>query len=543
LNIEAGLSCAKPGSALGRKHDSRAGFSFEEAALNGMIVAWHAAQVPDRLAVSSDKGDRSFSELNAQANRLVTVLRSAGLRPGDGVALLCINRPEFVETVLACQRAGFRMTPVNWHLTPAEVAYIVDNCEARALIADTRLAPSAMQAAAAASGLRIQLAVGGPIRDFASYDTLVAREPADNIQDPVLGGQMLYTSGTTGHPKGVYRGSAPAASSLFSKLVESARFDSAKDLAIVTGPLYHAAPLSLNLLLPLSAGVGTILMDKWEAEDMLRLVDKYRATHTHVVPTMLHRILLLSPEVRAKYDLSTLRWILHGAAPCPVHVKRETIQWLGPVVFEYYGATEGGGVFVDPVEWLNKPGSVGRPTEGVVLQIQDENGKELTRGEIGTVYFKAPETGRFEYFKAPEKTASVYRGDFFTMGDMGYVDTDGFLFLTGRSAEVIISGGVNIYPAEIDQEILQHPAVKDVATVGVPNKDWGEEVKAVVQTNEGYEPSEALAKDILDFVAARLATYKRPRSVDFADELPRLTTGKIVRRTVRDRYWQGDKKI
>ena len=374
--------------------------------------------------------------------------------------------------------------------------------------------------------------MGGPIEGFASYDTLVARESGANINDPIIGSQMLYTSGTTGHPKGVYRGSAPAASSLFSKMVETARFNNATDLAVVTGPLYHAAPLSLNLLLPLSAGVGAMLMDKWDAEEMLRLVDKHRITHTHVVPTMLHRILLLPPEVRAKYDLSTLRWILHGAAPCPVHVKRETIEWLGPVVFEYYGATEGGGVFVHPDEWLEKPGSVGRPTEGVVLQIQDEDGKELPRREIGTVYFKAP-----------EKTASVYRGDFFTMGDMGYVDEDGFLFLTGRSAEVIISGGVNIYPAEIDQEILQHPSVKDVATVGVPNKDWGEEVKAVVQLNEGYEPNEALAKDILDFVATRLAAYKRPRSVDFADDLPRLTTGKIVRRTVRDRYWQGEKKI
>ena len=517
--------------------------SFEDAASKGMIVAWHAAQTPDRLAISSEKGNRSFSELNAQANRLVRVLRGAGLQPGDGVALLCINRPEFVETVMACQRAGFRMTPVNWHLTPAEVAYIVDNCEAKAFIADIRLAPSATQAAAAASGLRIKLAVGGPIEGFASYDALVARESGANIDDPVIGSQMLYTSGTTGHPKGVYRGSAPAASSLFSKMVETARFNNATDLAVVTGPLYHAAPLSLNLLLPLSAGVGTVLMDKWDAEEMLRLVDEQRITHTHVVPTMLHRILLLPPEVRAKYDISTLRWILHGAAPCPVHVKRETIEWLGPVVFEYYGATEGGGVFVHPDEWVEKPGSVGRPTEGVVLQIQDENGKELPRGEIGTVYFKAPETGRFEYFKAPEKTASVYRGDFFTMGDMGYVDEDGFLFLTGRSAEVIISGGVNIYPAEIDQEILQHPSVKDVATVGVPNKEWGEEVKAVVQLNEGYEPSEALAKDILDFVGARLAAYKRPRSVDFADDLPRLTTGKIVRRTVRDRYWHGEKKI
>jgi long-chain acyl-CoA synthetase len=299
-------------------------------------------------------------------------------------------------------------------------------------------------------------------------------------------------------------------------------------VAVVTGPLYHAAPLSLNLSLPLANGVGVILMDKWDAEETLRLVDKHRVTHTHVVPTMLHRILLLPQDVRAKYDLSTLRWILHGAAPCPVHVKQETIEWLGPVVFEYYGATEGGGVFVAPDEWLRKPGTVGKPTTGVVLQIQDENASELPPGEIGTVYFKAPEIGRFEYFMSPDKTASAYRGDFYTMGDLGYVDPDGFLFLTGRSAEVIISGGVNIYPAEIDQEILKHPAVRDVA---------------VVQLNDAYRPSDALAKDILDFAAARLAAFKRPRSVDFTADLPRLTTGKIVRRTVRDRYWIGEKKI
>jgi long-chain acyl-CoA synthetase len=517
--------------------------SFEEAAAKGMVVAWHAAHTPNRLAISSGQGVRTFSELNAQANRLVAVLRGAGLLPGDGVALLCVNRPEFVETVMACQRAGFRLTPVNWHLTAGEVAYIVENCEAKAFVADAGLAAAAVQAARAAPDLRIKLAVGGPIEGFASYDTLMARESGENVRDPVPGSQMLYTSGTTGHPKGVYRGSAPAASSLFTKMVETAQFNGASDISIVTGPLYHAAPLSLNLLLPLSAGVHTLLMDKWDAEEMLRLVDRHRITHTHVVPTMLNRLLQLAPEIRAKYDVSSLRWVLHGAAPCPAHVKMAALEWLGPVVFEYYGATEGGGVFIEPGEWLNKPGSVGRPTTGVVMQIQDEGGKELPQGEVGTVYFKAPETGRFEYFKAPEKTASVYRGTFYTMGDLGYVDEDGFLFLTGRSAEVIISGGVNIYPAEIDQEVLQHPAVRDVATVGVPNPDWGEEVKTVVQLKQGYEPNEALAKEILDFAATRLAAYKCPRSLDFADELPRLETGKIVRRTVRDRYWRGEKKI
>lgn len=513
------------------------------AAAQGMILGWHASQAPERLAVMSERGDRTFGELNAQANRLVRVLRGAGLNAGDGVALLCTNRPEFVETIAACQRAGFRLTPINWHLKPDEVAYIVDNCEAKAFIAEARLEEAARAAAGRAPMLRLKLAVGGAIPGFTAYDAVLARETGADIDDPVPGSQMLYTSGTTGRPKGVYRGSAPAASSLFEKMVETAKFDAATDRAIVTGPLYHAAPLSLNLSLPLAHGVGTILMDKWDAEETLRLIHEHKATHTHVVPTMLHRILALPEEVRNRYDLASMRWILHGAAPCPVHVKQQTIEWLGPVVYEYYGATEGGGVFIHPEEWLKKPGSVGRPTVGVVMQVVDESGKELPSGEVGTVYFKAPEVGRFEYFKAPEKTASVYRGDFFTMGDLGYLDEDGFLYLTGRSAELIISGGVNIYPAEIDQEILQHPAVKDVATVGVPHEEWGEQVKAVVQLNEGYTPGDELARDILEFAAARLASYKRPRSVDFATDLPRLPTGKIVRRLVRDRYWDKDKKI
>lgn len=522
---------------------AKPGLSREEAVAKGMVLALHAAVAPKRLAVDSNTGKRTFGELNAQANRLVRVLRAAGLAPGDAVALLCVNRPEFVETVAACQRGGFRLTPINWHLKPDEVAYVVEDCEAKAFLADTRLSLLAAAAIAAGPRLRLKLAIGGPLDGFEPYDVQLAREQGENISDPILGSQMLYTSGTTGRPKGVFRGSAPAASSLFEKMVETAGFDPAADTALVTGPLYHAAPLALNLTLPLSSGVGCVLMDRWDAEQTLRLVDQYRITHTHVVPTMLHRLLILPPEVRAKYDVSALRWVLHGAAPCPTHVKHAVLEWLGPVVFEYYGATEGGGVFVEPRDWLRKPGTVGKATRDVVLQIQDDSGAALPAGEVGTVYFKAPATGRFQYFKAPEKTASVYRGDFFTIGDIGYVDDEGYLFLTGRTAELIISGGVNIYPAEIDQEILQHPAVMDVATVGAPNEEWGEEVKAVVQLNAGYRPSEALAKEIIDFAAARLASYKRPRTIDFADDLPRLPTGKIVRRTVRDRYWQGQRKI
>lgn len=519
------------------------GWSREDAAASGMIIAWHAAADPERPAVISEAGDRTYAELNARANQLTRALRRAGLKAGDAVALLCSNRPEFVETIVACQRGGFRITPVNWHLKGVEVGYIVDNCEAKAFVADARFRESASEAAGMSLGLIVSLAIGGDIPGFVNYEDAVGAEAVHDIEDPVLGTQMMYTSGTTGYPKGVFRREAAPVSPLLVKLTETAGFQPGEDMALVTGPLYHAAPLALNLNFPLNAGVGCVIMDKWDAEETLRLVEEYGITHTHVVPTMLHRILSLPLETRGKYDYSSLRWVLHGAAPCPTHVKERSIEWFGPVIFEYYAATEGGGIFADSQEWLSKPGTVGKPLPGVEMKIVNDAGEIAKPNEVGTIYFQAPQQGRFEYFKAPEKTEGAYRGDDYTMGDMGYLDEDGFLFLTGRSAEVIISGGVNIYPVEIDQEVLEHPAVYDVAVVGVPNEEWGEEIKAVVQLNEGFAPSPALAQEIVAFAAARLPGYKRPRSVDFTDDLPRMPSGKIVRRTVRDRYWQGDKKI
>lgn len=518
------------------------GWSREEAAAVGMVLAWHAERVGAEPAIISEQGNRTFAELNARANALVRALRRRGLKAGDAVALMCSNRPEFVEVVAACQRGGFRMTPVNWHLKGTEVGYIVDNCEAKAFVADARFPASAREAASLAPGVIAPLAVGGAIDGFEDYEAAVSAEAGHNIDDPVAGTQMMYTSGTTGHPKGVYRKTAAPVSPLLVKLTETAAFREG-DLALVTGPLYHAAPLALNLSFPLNAGVGCVLMDKWDAEETLRLIAEHRITHMHVVPTMLHRMLQLPGATKAKYDTSSLRWILHGAAPCPVHVKEGTIKWFGPVVYEYYAATEGGGIFIDSHEFPSKKGSVGKPLPGVVVEIHDEDGQPVKAGEVGTVYFKAPEQGRFEYFKAPEKTEGAYRGDFYTMGDMGFIDEDGFLFLTGRSAEVIISGGVNIYPAEIDQEVLKHPAVADAAAIGVPNEEWGEEVKLVVELNEGYRPDEDMAKELLAFAAANLPSYQRPRSVDFMAELPRMPSGKVLRRTIRDQYWQGDKKI
>jgi long-chain acyl-CoA synthetase len=302
----------------------------------------------------------------------------------------------------------------------------------------------------------------------------------------------------------------------------------------------------VNLNLPLSAGVGVVLMDRWDAEETLRLIERHKVTHTHLVATMFHRLLALPEEIRSRYDISSLDYVVHGAAPTPVHVKRAVIEWLGPIVYEYYAATEGGGTFITPQEWLEKPGSVGRPNPGRVVEILDDEGQLLPTGEIGTVYFNTPDEGGFEYFKAPEKTAASYHGGGrrFTLGDHGYVDEDGYVFLTGRTSELIISGGVNIYPAEVDAVLLMHPAVADAATVGVPNEEWGEEVKAVVQLAAGQPASSALADELLQFCRERLAHMKCPRSIDFDPELPRSDAGKIVRRRVRDRYWAGrDRQI
>ena len=285
------------------------------------------------------------------------------------------------------------------------------------------------------------------------------------------------------------------------------------------------------------AGVGVYLMDKWDAEKMLSLISEYECTHTHMVATMFHRILRLPEETRSKYDLSSMRWILHGAAPCPVEVKQAMIDWMGPIVYEYYAATEGGGCFIQPEEWLKKPGSVGKANEGTEVKILDEDFKEVDPGKEGTIYFSAPSKGRFEYYKAEEKTSGAYWGDYFTMGDIGYCDSDGYHFLTGRSADTIISGGTNIYPQEIDNVLLMHDQVAEVCCIGVPNEEWGEEIKAVINLEEGADEEEVL-KELLALAEGSLSGFKKPKSYEFWEEdLPRLPTGKIQRNLVKKRFW------
>ncbi len=512
--------------------------SAQALVARGMVISGFAREDPSRPAILSPKGNRTFGELNAQANRLARALRSRGLRTGDAVALLCSNRPEFVDVVYAVLRAGFRLTPINWHLTGPEVGYILDDCEARAFVADALFADAAHEALGHAPPVDVRLGVGGAIPDFEDYDEVVSKEAGEDLADPVLGSSMLYTSGTTGRPKGVYRPTAPR-SPLLEALQRQAGFRPGTDLALCTGPLYHAAPLALNLRVPIAGGIGVYLMERWDTTEALRLIQEHRVAYTHMVPTMFHRLLSVPLQERQRYDISSLRFIIHGAAPCPVDVKQALIDWLGPIVYEYYAATEGGGTFIGPEEWLRKPGSVGRPNAGQVIEVRDDEGRTQSPGEVGTIYFKAPKEGPFHYFKDKAKTGAAYRGDFFTLGDLGYFDEDGYLFLSGRSAEVIISGGVNIYPAEVDAVLLAHPKVSDVATVGVPNREWGEEVKAVVHLRDGVAPTSGLADELIHHCREHLAHYKCPRSVDFADELPRHDTGKIYRRLVRDRYWAG----
>jgi long-chain acyl-CoA synthetase len=500
------------------------------AAANGMSHSLWAQVHGDRTAIYDYVGTRSFRQINEAANKVVRLLRERGLKEGDAVALLCSNRAEFVEVLSACLRGGYRITPVNWHLAADEVEYIINDCDAKALFADTRY-PAGLSAKAPQTSLRVS--IGDDAEGFEPYAKLLDQFDGADILDPTPGSTMLYTSGTTGRPKGVFRRNAMLAMGAIN-LAEP------DDVQLCAGPAYHAAPLAFDVRSSMVLGIPLVFVDRWDSEGVLKLIETHKVTRTHLVPIMFQRLLNLPEQVREKHDVSSLRYIIHGAAPCPPEVKKAMIDWVGPIINEYYAGSEGGaGFVVSSDEWLKKPGTVGKLPDPTALKILDDDGNEVEKGQPGTLYFRVSPIAPFEYYKDKAKTAAAHRGDYFTLGDVGYLDEDDYLFLTGRTAECIISGGVNIYPQEIDNELIKHPAVEDACTIGVPNEEWGEEVKSVLTLNPGFTASPELAAEIQSFARGRLAGFKVPRSIEFVDELPRSPAGKIQRKKVREPYWAG----
>ncbi|SEK05708.1 long-chain acyl-CoA synthetase [Sphingobium sp. AP50] len=511
---------------------------LDEASEIGMTLSIWAARQPDRPAVYDPSGRvLSFAELNAGANRLVRFLRHNGVQAGDALALICSNRAEFVIAVAATLRSGIRMTPVNWHLTADEIAYIVRDCDAKVVIGDARVGQVIKTAISTCPDVRVKIAVGGEIDGFVNFDHALALQDGSNISDPTLGNIMYYTSGTTGRPKGVLRASVRQTPASFYK---AKGYDPETSVQLGAGPAYHGGPLGFDVRAAMNAGVPLIFLDKWDSELVLRTISERRVTHMHLVPIMFQRLLALPADVKAKYDVSHVRYIIHGAAPCSPEVKMAMIEWFGPVLTEYYAGSEGGaGFFITSEEWLRKPGSVGKRPPEPPVRILDGDGNELPVGESGMIYHKLQPGTEFRYHKDEQKTWANRVGDFFTLGDIGYFDEDDYLFLTGRSAETIISGGVNIYPQEIDNELVTHEAVADSATVGVPDAEWGEQVRGVVKLKAGFEASEELSTDIIAYLRARLPSYKVPKTIDFVTDLPRSEAGKIQRDKVRARYWEG----
>lgn len=505
---------------------------------------WNLAQKnPTHVAlVDPDGHTLTAAELLASANQIVHGLRALGLKKGDCIAAVLPNGAPMIELYLAAGQAGWYLTPINHHLTAGEVGYIVKDSDAKVFVGAERFA-TACQGGADEAGIpaNARFAVG-TVPGFRPFEDLKARQPTSLPDDRSAGQVMNYTSGTTGKPKGVRRPLVPfdpdAVFSMYAMFLGLfGIMPDADNVHLVGSPLYHTAVLMFAAS-SLHYGHTVVLMDKWTPEGCLQVIQQYRVTTSHMVPTQFHRLLALPEEVKARYDVSSLRHMVHAAAPCPVDVKRRMLQWWGPVIYEYYAASEGGGTAVSPEEWLKYPGTVGRAWPNSDVRIYDDDGNECPPGKPGTVYMSLG-PAEFEYHKDKEKTAANRRGNFFTVGDVGYLNEEGYLFLCDRKIDMIISGGVNIYPSEIEAEMLKHPKIADVAVFGIPHEDWGEEVKAVVEPAPGVEPGPELAQEILAFCGGHMAKYKCPRSIDFIESMPRDPNGKLYKRKLRDPYWQG----
>ena len=511
-----------------------------------MYPGTYAAEAPDRIAaVMTGTGETlSYGDLERRSVQLAHVLHEAGLRPGDAVALLTENNLRAFEVYWAALRSGLYITAVNNRLKPDEVAYIVSDSGATALIVSAEQAATAEVITGSTAAVKLRLAYGGPVTDHGSYEETIAAASAVPFADQPLGATMLYSSGTTGRPKGV-RPPLPdrQVSEPGEALVTLAgQFFGVNQNSVYLspGPIYHAAPL--RWCGAIQALGGTVVMTKrFDAELALQAIQDRRVSHAQFVPTMFVRMLQLPQDIRDRYDISSLRVAIHAAAPCPVEVKQKMIDWWGPVLVEYYAGTEGNGMTaIDSGTWLAKPGTVGRPIYGAV-RICADDGTELPAGQVGVVYFERDEVP-FAYHNDPDKTRAAQHPAhpaWTTLGDIGYLDEDGFLFLTDRKAFTIISGGVNIYPQETENVLALHPAVYDVAVIGLPDPEMGESVAAFVQPAPDAVPGPELEQEIIAFVKSKIAGFKAPRTVRFVDDLPRSEAGKLMKSELRARYPSG----
>lgn len=508
----------------------------------------------DDIALMDERGTTTWADLDRRSNRLVHALRAMGLAPGDVIGIYAGNCREYFEVLTAASHCGLMYVPVNWHFTAEELAYVLADSGARVLFAEGQLLAEATTALAHDEMLPLErcVAIRADSRHepFVDYEELLAEHDDGEPAEQTAGGPMFYTSGTTGRPKGV-RSSTFSAGAPLDVLemvgtgLSQMLLIPADGVTLLCGPVYHSAQWAFSFL-PLLAGSRVVMRHRFDPEACLHLIDEQSVTNVHLVPTQFHRLLRASEPAMERFSGASLQVVWHGAAPCPSEVKRRMIDWWGPVIAEYYGSTEGSIVTtVSAEEWLERPGTVGRPTALVELSIRDDQGRIVGPGESGQIYVRNLMGSDFEYHNEPDKTAAAHlEPGVFTFGDIGYLDEAGYLYLSDRKIDMIISGGVNIYPAEIEAVLLTHPAVEDAAVFGIPNEEFGEEVKAAVSLRPGHVPGDTLTQELIGHCRKHLAGYKAPRSVDYAEALPRLETGKLYKRILRDRYWQsGERRI
>jgi long-chain acyl-CoA synthetase len=505
-------------------------------------IGTHASNAPDRPAMIDSLTGMvlTYCELNERSARFARYLTAIGVKRGDTVALFMENNSRFMEIVWATRRLGLYITAINRYLTVDEAAYIVNDSDAVVLVTSKARADVAAGLTGRVPMCRRWLMVDGVVDGWASYENEVAPYPAEPPAEEWLGDLMLYSSGTTGRPKGVRRPLRDVkvdADDLIKAFIGGYGFG-ADTVYLSPAPMYHAAPLAFSLGVH-HAGGTVVMMPRFDPEAALAAIERYKVTHSQWVPTMFVRMLKLPQALRERYDLSTHRMAIHAAAPCPVEVKQQMIAWWGEIIHEYYGGTEGNGMTrIEAADWLAHPGSVGRAVVGT-LHICDRLGRDVPAGQSGLIYFER-DSMPFAYHKDPDRTRAAQHPlhpTWSTLGDIGYLDKDSYLYLTDRSAFMIISAGVNIYPREVEDALIGHPSVRDVAVFGIPDPDMGEQVKAVVEPIDGVQPSDALAADLIDYARSRLAHYKVPKSVDFVAELPRLPTGKLYKQVLRGAYW------